>query len=119
EAAAPVVSRQGRTLEAGLTTEEAEAVGVREPVATFTTNSAGGQRRVQNIHRFADLIRGAVILPGETFSANAHVGERTREKGFVEAGAIYAGVYVEDVGGGVSQFATTLFNAAFFAGLDC
>jgi vancomycin resistance protein YoaR len=109
---------QVRSIEPSLTTEEANALGVVEPVATFTTNHAGGEGRVQNIHRFADLVRGAVILPGESFSANERVGQRTEEKGFVEAGAIYAGVYVQDVGGGVSQFATTLFNAAFFAGLD-
>jgi vancomycin resistance protein YoaR len=66
----------------------------------------------------ADLVRGAVILPGETFSINDHVGERTRAKGFVEAGAIREGEHVDEVGGGVSQFATTMFNAAYFAGLD-
>lgn len=71
-----------------------------------------------NIHRIADLVRGAVIRPGETFSVNEHVGRRTREKGFVSDGVIYDGVLTEDVGGGVSQFATTLFNAALYAGLD-
>ncbi|HZM31783.1 MAG TPA: VanW family protein, partial [Acidimicrobiales bacterium] len=71
-----------------------------------------------NIHRIADLVRGAVIQPGGTFSVNGHVGPRTTDKGFVEAGAIRDGVHVEEVGGGVSQFATTTFNAAYFAGLD-
>jgi vancomycin resistance protein YoaR len=66
----------------------------------------------------ADLVRGAIIEPGETFSINEHVGERTTEKGFVVAGAIANGEHSDEVGGGVSQFATTLFNAAFFAGLD-
>jgi vancomycin resistance protein YoaR len=63
-------------------------------------------------------VRGAVIRPTETFSLNQFVGQRTREKGFTEAGVIYEGRFETDVGGGVSQFATTFFNAAFFAGLD-
>lgn len=96
---------------------------IREIVSEFTTmhrpdTEADPQPRVTNIQRFADLVRGAIIEPGETFSLNDHVGERTEEKGFVEAGVIYKGVFTEDVGGGVSQFATTFFNAAFFAGLD-
>ena len=96
---------------------------IREIVGEFTTNHrpdipSNPQPRVTNIQRFADLVRGAVIQPGETFSLNDHVGERTEEKGFVEAGVIYRGVFTEDVGGGVSQFATTFFSAAFFAGLD-
>lgn len=96
---------------------------IREIVSEFTTmhrpdTESDPQPRVTNIQRFADLARGAIIEPGDTFSLNDHVGERTEEKGFVEAGVIYKGVFTEDVGGGVSQFATTFFNAAFFAGLD-
>ncbi len=97
---------------------EAEALGVREPVASFTTNYPAGQSRVTNIHRIAELTRGAVIEPGEAFSVNRHVGPRTRAKGFDLGGFINNGVLEEAVGGGVSQFATTLFNAAFFGGLE-
>lgn len=118
EAEAPSVTLETQVLEPELTTEEANALGIKEPVSTFTTPHACCQPRVSNIHRFADLIRGAIILPGETLSLNEYVGERTPEKGFVEAPAIYAGVEVHDIGGGVSQFATTSFNAAFFAGLE-
>jgi vancomycin resistance protein YoaR len=115
------------------TTEQAAACGVAGPVGGsnawrngapstagpgFTTYFDPGQPRVTNIHRIADLVRGAVIQPGGTFSVNDHVGPRTTSKGFVEAGAIRDGVHVEEVGGGVSQFATTTFNAAYFAGLD-
>jgi vancomycin resistance protein YoaR len=84
----------------------------------FTTFHESGQARVTNIHRIADLVRGALILPGESFSVNQHVGRRTTSNGFVVAGAIRNGEHVDEVGGGVSQFATTLFNAAYFAGLD-
>ena len=106
-----------------LTTEEAEALGIVEEVGSPdafgpTTRHACCQNRVQNIHRIADIVRGAIIEPGETFSVNEFVGRRTLEKGFVADGVIYDGELTQDVGGGVSQFATTLFNAALFAGLD-
>jgi len=93
-------------------------LGVSELVGEFTTEHPAGEDRVVNIQRMADIVRGAVIEPGETFSLNGYVGERTAAKGFVPAGVIYDGVFDEDVGGGVSQFATTLFNAGFFGGLD-
>jgi vancomycin resistance protein YoaR len=96
----------------------ADAFGIREPIAVFTTNHSCCQSRVDNIHRIADIVRGAIIEPGATFSINEFVGKRTIENGFSSAGAIERGHLVQDVGGGVSQFATTLFNAAFFAGLD-
>ena len=96
----------------------AEALGVEELVSSFTTEHACCQSRVTNIHRIADLVRGQLVLPGERFSVNEFVGERTRDKGFVAAGVIAQGHFTDDVGGGISQFATTLFNAAFLAGLD-
>ena len=110
-------------VEPELTTDEANALGIVEEVGQPdefgpTTRHACCQPRVENIHRIADIIRGHVILPGETFSVNGFVGERTRARGFVDAPVIYQGRFETDIGGGVSQFATTLFNAAFFAGLD-
>jgi len=91
---------------------------VVEKVAEFTTEHSCCQGRVDNIQRFADIVRGVYLTPGESLSLNEHVGERTTEKGFVPAGTILAGHLVPTVGGGVSQFATTMFNAAFFAGFD-
>lgn len=96
----------------------AESLGIREVVGQFTTRFAPNQPRVINIGRIAELTRGAVIEPAETFSVNGYVGPRTVDDGFVPAGMIYEGVFVDSVGGGISQYATTLFNAAFFAGLD-
>ncbi|MEX0790332.1 MAG: VanW family protein, partial [Actinomycetota bacterium] len=101
-----------------VTAEQLSTSGIKEQVGTFTTNHAAGQPRVTNIHLIADLIRGQVIKPGDTFSVNGFVGERTPEKGFVVDGVIQDGMFEESVGGGISQFATTLFNAAFFAGLE-
>lgn len=91
---------------------------VTAKVGEFTTRHACCQSRVTNIHRIADIVRGIYLLPGESVSLNEYVGQRTREKGFVAAGAIRSGHLEDEVGGGVSQFATTIFNAAFFAGLD-
>jgi len=96
----------------------AEALGIKEVVGEFTTNFTANQTRNINIARIAELTRGAVIEPGETFSINDYVGRRTTEDGFVAAGVISNGVFSSSVGGGISQYATTLFNAAFFAGLD-
>jgi vancomycin resistance protein YoaR len=101
-----------------LTPAEAENLGVAAPIASFTTRHPGGQPRVSNIHRIADILRGTLILPGKTFSVNDTVGRRTADKGFVSAPVIEEGRFSESIGGGVSQFATTLFNASFEAGLD-
>ncbi len=96
----------------------AQSLGIVELVGEFTTNFKPGQTRVHNIARISDITRGAIIEPGEEFSINDYVGVRTRDKGFVSAGVIVNGVFNSSVGGGISQYATTLFNAAFFAGLD-
>ncbi|HXF56506.1 MAG TPA: VanW family protein [Actinomycetota bacterium] len=97
-------------------TEDARALGIVEEVSSFTTYHAPGEPRVTNIHLAADLLDGAIVLPGETFSLNERLGQRTLERGFVFAPAIINGRFSLAVGGGVSQLATTLFNAAFFGG---
>ncbi len=89
-----------------------------QQVSSFTTPHACCEDRVTNIQRMADIIDGFYLLPGEALSINDYVGERTVENGFVPAGAIRFGRLTPEVGGGVSQFATTIFNAAYFAGLD-
>ena len=98
--------------------EWAASLGIVEPVGTFTTNFPAGQSRATNIIRIAEILRGSVIEPGATFSVNETTGPRGIAEGFVEGGIIVNGKVVNGVGGGISQFATTLFNAAFFAGLD-
>ncbi len=97
---------------------ELESLGIIEEVSSFTTEHACCQNRVINIQRFADLMQGVIIRPGEEFSLNGFVGQRTTEKGFVADGAIARGNFEQQVGGGISQYATTFFNAAFFAGVE-
>lgn len=92
--------------------------GVDQLIGTFTTYHPCCAPRVTNIHRMAEIIDGAVIAPGGTFSLNDAAGERTTARGFVAAPAIVDGELADQIGGGVSQFSTTLFNAAWFAGLD-
>ncbi|MGA7227745.1 MAG: VanW family protein [Acidimicrobiia bacterium] len=96
----------------------ADGSQIVEPVGEFTTPHHCCETRVENIHRIADIVRGVYLVPGETLSLNEFVGPRTRENGFKAAGAIRQGHLILEVGGGVSQFATTIFNAAYFAGLD-
>ena len=95
----------------------AQAMSVNSVIGTFTTYFQAGQPRAANIRRIAEILDGTTIAPGEVMSLNGKAGRRTKERGFVADGAIVDGELVDEVGGGVSQFATTLFNAAFFAGL--
>ena len=101
-----------------LTTEQALALNVRGLVSRFTTFHPCCRPRVDNIHRIADLLDGTVVRPGEIFSVNAFVGPRTKRNGFVPAPTIEEGEMVDALGGGVSQFATTFFNAVFYGGYD-
>lgn len=100
-----------------VTTADARAWGIKERVSTFTTYYPHTSYRNVNIPRALELIDGTVLAPGETFSLNETVGERTAANGFVEGFVIDNGEITTALGGGVSQVATTTFNAAFFAGL--
>jgi vancomycin resistance protein YoaR len=103
---------------AEFTTKDARKLGVKERVSTFTTYYPHADYRNVNLGRAAELIDGTLLKPGEVFSLNGIVGERTAENGFTEGFIISDGVFKEDFGGGVSQIATTTFNAMFFAGLE-
>ncbi|MFI5889586.1 VanW family protein [Actinoplanes sp. NPDC051513] len=98
-------------------TAPANLAGVDQLIGTFTTYHPCCAPRVTNIHLIAKIVDGTVVAPGATFSLNEKVGERTRDKGFVPAPAIVDGELEDQLGGGVSQFSTTLFNAVWFAGL--
>lgn len=100
------------------TTEMAQAYGELYEVSEFTTYKPG-VNRAHNIDLMADLVDNTIVWPGETFSVNGHVGRRTIDKGFKYDCAIVSGELSceEDpvnVGGGVSQFGTTIFNAIYF-----
>lgn len=99
------------------TTEEANKASFNDVVGEFTTGGFSGPSGV-NIRRAAEMINGALVLPGDTFSLNGYTGPRGTAQGFVESGIIIDGHASEAVGGGVSQLATTLYNAAYFAGME-
>jgi vancomycin resistance protein YoaR len=116
--AGKLVELQLEEIQPKVSTDQITKLGVKELIGTFTTKHAPGEVRVKNIHHISDLVRGIVIQPGATFSVNDTIGPRTAANGFFKAHVIEDGVYAENFGGGISQFATTMFNASFFAGLD-
>ena len=101
-----------------LTTADARALGIRHKLVSFTTQmGVSSSNRIHNVHLMADFIDGTVIEPGEVFSFNHVVGERTAERGFLEGQMIIGSLVLPSIGGGVCQTATTLFNDAFELGL--
>jgi vancomycin resistance protein YoaR len=100
------------------TTEQADALGIHELVSEFTTFYPCCAPRVSNIQRGAEIMNGTIVRPGQRFSLNEVLGRRTTKRGFVEAPQIFNGRLEDAVGGGVSQIATTTYNAAFFAGVQ-
>jgi vancomycin resistance protein YoaR len=115
---APEVEAVFTNQAADLTTREANGLGVRELVSEFTTPYPCCAPRVTNIQLAAGILDGTIIRAGQRFSLNEAMGPRTSERGFVLAPMIEAGRLRDAVGGGVSQVATTFYNAAFFAGLE-
>jgi vancomycin resistance protein YoaR len=99
-----------------VTTAEAKKLGIKEVIGEFTTGGFASDSGV-NIRTVAADVNGAIVKPGETFSLNGYTGPRTKAAGYVEAGIIQNGVPGRAVGGGISQFATTLYNASYFAGM--
>ena len=106
-----------RTVEPKLTTQEARRMKVTRVLASYTTAYSGSHDRIRNLQRAAALIDGTRLAAGDTFSFNQVVGPRTADRGFYLAPAILEGEYEDQVGGGVSQVATTIFNAAWEAGI--
>lgn len=105
--------------EPDITTEEVEGYGIKEVVGEFTTyfpHSADNYRNI-NLGRAAELINGTLVEPGGIFSLNDTVGERTEANGFTTGLVIKGGQLRRELGGGVSQVTTTVYNAAFFAGM--
>ncbi len=109
--AAPKVGLQPRRA-----TAQAEALGITGLVSTFTTYHECCQPRVDNIHAVAEKIDGVVVPPGETFSLNDFLGPRIGNSDYKSAPTIVHGEMQETTGGGISQFATTFFNALLDGG---
>ena len=90
-----------------------------DKLASYTTRyDPSNKNRGNNLTISAEKIDGTIIMPGETFSYNQTVGERTIAAGYKEAGAYAGGKVVQDVGGGICQTSSTLYNAALLANLE-
>jgi vancomycin resistance protein YoaR len=100
------------------TTADAKAMGITGVVGSYHTTYGGIPSRLHNVALVSKLIDGALIPPGKTFSFNGTTGERTAEKGFQEAPVIINGELQTGLGGGICQVSTTVFNAAYDAGLQ-
>ena len=111
---AELVIKEG---EPSFTTKEAKELGITRELVRYSTFYTGTADRITNLKLATTLLDGTRIAPGATFSFNKEVGPRTESRGFRSAPVIIGSKYEEGVGGGVSQVATTVFNAAWEAGL--
>jgi len=100
------------------TTREALAMGIDTRMASYKTYNSGTWDRITNLRLGVAGLDDTLVAPGGTFSLNEAIGERTAERGFRPAPVIIGTKYAEEIGGGTSQVATTVFNAAWEAGLE-
>jgi vancomycin resistance protein YoaR len=105
------------TVEPRLTTDEARALRITRLLSAYRTAYSGTYDRIRNLQLAAAALDGTLIGPGKEFSFNREVGPRTKERGYRPAPVIINGEYKDGIGGGVSQVATTVFNAVWEAGL--
>lgn len=113
---ARVVEVESKESQPSVTTAEAKKTVPKEQISTFTTYLPDNPVRTGNIKIAVRDLDGAYVAPGESFSLNQRLGQRTAAKGYSKAGVIYGGRLTNDYGGGISQLSTTLFNAVFFSG---
>jgi len=108
-----------KKLEADRTTEDLRALEIKQKVAEYSTKFNKSQKgRTQNIKIAAEKINGYILSPGDIFSFNQVVGERTRDKGYQEAPVFIDNQTVPDIGGGVCQVSSTLYNLALLMNLE-
>lgn len=87
-------------------------------ISSFSTKTTGDRLRNENIALATAAIHGLALMPGESFSFNRVVGERTAQRGYQMAPAIAGGQTVDEIGGGICQVSSTLFNAAAMANMS-
>ena len=107
------------TSEPDRTTKEAEAMGIKEVLGTYTTEWSGTADRQTNVKITTKYASNVLLAPGEVYNFDKQIGARTEERGYKLAKGITGQGKLEDVlGGGICQVSTTLFNAVFVAGLE-
>lgn len=107
------------TTEPALTTEKAEAMGLKDKLSSYTTEYVGTSNRQVNVRITVEYASNVMLAPGEEYNFDKQIGPRTAARGYKTAPGIVGPGKLEDVfGGGICQVSTTLFNAVFFAGLE-
>ena len=107
------------TTEPNLTTEKAEAMGLKDKLSSYTTEYVGTANRQVNVRITVKYASDVMLAPGEEYNFDKQIGPRTAARGYKTAPGIVGPGKLEDVfGGGICQVSTTLFNAVFFAGLE-
>jgi len=105
-------------VEGGKRVSDADLASIKEVESQFTTHfSTAKKSRCSNIQLASSKFNGIVLMPGDRVSFNSTVGRRTEKAGFQIAGVYKNGKHDFDVGGGICQVSTTLYNAALFANL--
>lgn len=108
-----------KVLYPNVTTNQIGNEAFPDQLSKFSTSyTSSGYGRSTNIELAAQKLDGVVIMPGETFSYNQAVGQRTKAAGFKEATAYSNGQVVQEVGGGICQVSSTLYNAVLYANLE-
>lgn len=101
-----------------LTTGDVQAMLFRDELSTATTSLSGSSaNRIGNVKLAAGIINGTELKPGETFSYNDKLGQRTAERGFKYAGAYSGGQVVQEIGGGICQLSSTIYYCTLLANL--
>lgn len=101
------------------TEKSLSAMLYRDKLGSQTTYYTwSNDNRISNINLVAEKLNGHIMMPGDVFSYNEYVGQRTKEAGFLEAGAYDNGEVVQEVGGGICQVSSTLYCATMYAQLE-
>lgn len=104
--------------EPDISTEDLETKLFRDVLGSYTTYGGGTSGRVNNILLSSQSCNDVILLPGETFSYNETVGERTAARGYQSATVYVNGQSVPGIGGGICQVSSTLFAASLYANLE-
>ncbi len=104
--------------DAAFTTAEAKALNIREKLSSFRQAFPPAPYRYQNVGQAAEYLNGTILEPGETFSMNDTIKERTPANGYTKGFIISGGRFREELGGGVSIITTATWTAGFYAGLE-
>lgn len=100
------------------TTKDAKALGIKEKLSSFRQWFPPAAYRWQNVGQAAEYLNGTILEPGDTFSMNKTIKERTAANGYTEGFIIQGGRFREELGGGVSIITTATWTAGFYAGLE-